>query len=117
MPAKTLAQIIPGCTYSGGVWSIPASALNAILTSPISTTVDNGAALIYAILECVYQQQQSGTLQNYMVACSVDAKQNSKSVYETSQNTFTNVSLVSYLTSFPFTTGGSNENVSNIAQI
>lgn len=117
MPAKTLSQIIPGATYSSGTWSISASALNAILTSPISTTVDNGAAFIYAILEVLYQQQQSGQLQNYMAAVSIDAKQSSKSVYETAQNTFTNVSLVSYLTSFPFTTGGSNENVSNIAQI
>jgi hypothetical protein len=114
---KSLSQIIPGCTYASGTWSIPASALNAILSSPISTSVDNGAAFLYSLLECIYVQQQNGTLQNYQAAVSCDAKNSTKSVYEISQNTFSSVSLVSYLISFPFSTGASNENVANISQI
>jgi hypothetical protein len=117
MPAKTLAQLIPGCTFSSGAWTIPASALNAYLTTPMSTSTDNGAALVYALLEALYQQTQSGILVNSAAAVSIDAKNSTKSVYETTPNTFTSVSLVSYLVSFPFTTGGSTESVGNLTQI
>jgi hypothetical protein len=117
MVARTLAQLIPGCTYSAGAWTIPASALNAYLTTAMSTTVDNGAELIYALLEVLYQQTQSGTLVNSAAAVSIDAKNSTRSVYETVPNTFTNVALVSYLVSFPFATGGSTEQPNNIYQI
>jgi hypothetical protein len=117
MPVRTIAQLIPGCSFASGTYSIPVSALNAILTSPMSTSVDSGAALIYGLLEALYQQQQSGVLSNYQAAVSIDNKTSQRSVYETAQNTFSSVSLVSYLTSFPFSTGGSNESVANLSQI
>ena len=85
MAPKPLSAIIPGCSWSSGVYTIPVSALNAILTSPMSTTVDSGAGFIYSILECLFQQQNSGVLQNYMASISIDAKNSTKSVYETSQ--------------------------------
>ena len=114
----------------------------------MQSTEPSGAALLYSLCEIIYLQQQNGTLQNYMASVSCDAKNNTKSVYETSQvsieillayiplllhlltllfhfclfyfylqNTFTSVSLVSYLMSYPFTTGGTVENVNNIANI
>ncbi len=114
---KTIASLIPGASFASGVYSIPVSSLNAILTSPMSTTIDSGASFVYAVLECLFQQQQSGVLQNYMAAVSIDAKNSTKSVYEVSQNTFQSVSLVSYLASFPFSTVSSNESVANLSQI
>ena len=114
---KTISQLIPGCTFSSGTYTIPVSALNAYLTTAMSSTVDSGAALIYALLEVLNQQTQSGVLVNSGAAVSIDAKNSTKSVYETTPNTFTSVSLVSYLTSFPFTSGGSNDSVGNLSQI
>ncbi len=94
---KTIAQLFPGCSFASGVYSIPVSALNSILTSPMSTSVDSGASLVYALLESLWQQQQSGVLQNFMAAVSIDAKNSTKSVYETSQVSTTTIVHLSTL--------------------
>ena len=117
MAPRTIEQLIPGCTWSAGVYTIPVSALNAYLTTPMTTTVDQGAELIYALLETLYQQTQSGILVNSAAAVSIDAKNSTRSVYETTPNTFTSAALISYLCSFPFSVGPSTEQGNNIYQI
>ena len=52
MPAKTIAQLIPGFSFSGGTYSIPVSSLNAYLTTAMSTTVDSGAELFRTLRSC-----------------------------------------------------------------
>ena len=117
MPAKTLAQIIPGCTYSSGAWTVPAAALNQILTTPMTTTVDNGAEFVYSLLQCLNILTQNGTLTNSSAAVSIDNVSRTRSVYECVPNTFSNVNLTSILVSFPFTGAATFEAPDSIVQI
>ena len=74
--------------------------------------------LAYALLEILYEKYQAGSLAQYQVAAEVSNKVVQSSIFEKSQNVFSNCTLVSMLTSFCFeTTAVTSESASNISSI
>lgn len=107
------STFLPGASYSAGVWTIPATALNAVLDNTI-TGKDSAELLIYSLLQCLFEKQNEGSLSQPHTAVEVSAKNSTQSVWESSTNVFSNCYLTSYLVSFNFTTAVT-ESGNNIA--
>jgi hypothetical protein len=107
-----IANLIPGCTYASGVFTIPVTALNNILLNDV-TAKDSAELLVYSLLQAIYEKQQLGSLSQPLIALEVSNKAVQSSVWESPANTFNNCTLVSYLTSFNFSSS-TLENGNNI---
>jgi hypothetical protein len=109
-----IATIIPGVTYSAGSYTIPDSALN---TNLLKGFTGNGSLerLVYALIQIIYEKNQSGSLSAYQAAVEVSNKVQQSSVWEKSQNVFTNATLVSMLVSFCVETTGTGAPVTESA--
>jgi hypothetical protein len=109
-----IATIISGITYSAGSYTIPDSALNTALLK--GYTGDGSLErLIYALIQIVYEKNQAGSLSAYQAAVEVSNKVTQSSVWEKTQNVFTNATLVSMLVSFCTATSGTGAAVSESA--
>ena len=111
-----IASVIPGASYASGTFTIPVSALNNLLSSQF-TASDSLEKLTYALLEIVHQGQIAGTVTQRNLAFEVSSKSASTSVWEKILNTFSNVHIVSYLTTFSLDVGPSLENANNITPL
>jgi hypothetical protein len=112
-----IATIIPGASYANSTYTIPVTALNSALLKPF---VANGSfeQICYSLLEILYEKYQAGSLAQYQVAAEVSNKVVQSSIFEKSQNVFSNCTLVSMLTSFCFeTTATTTESATNISSI
>jgi hypothetical protein len=112
-----IATIVPGASYASGVYTIPVTALNSAMLRSFTA---NGSfeQLAYALLEILYEKYQAGALAQYQVAAEVSNKVIQSSIFEKTQNVFSNCTLVSMLTSFCFeTTATTAESATNISSI
>jgi hypothetical protein len=114
-----IASIVAGCSYNSTTqtYTIPVSALNTAL---LKTFVPTGSfeQLLYAMAQIVKERSDAGSLAQYQCACSVDNKCVQTSVFEKTQNVFSNCTLVSMLLSFCFeTTAVATESVTNLSNI
>ncbi len=98
-----IASIIPGASYSLGTFSIPVSALTTASGLSIPSA-DRFEYLLYGLLASLKTKQDGGTVSQVTCAAEISARSVSNSVWETSLNTFSDVYLVNFLASFPFTT-------------
>jgi len=110
-----IATFLPGATYSSSTFTIPWSALNAVLATDI-TAADDSAKLLYALAQCLYEKQQAGTVLQTNLACEVANKSVTAGVWETSTNNFTTKYLVNHLLSTSFESVGA-EPGANITSI
>ena len=108
-----IATVIPGASYASGTFSIPWTALNAILSNDV-TAVDNFEKLLYALLQCVNEKQILGSVTQPTLACEVANKAVQTGQWEYPANTFSDVTLVNFLAAFNFSTS-LLENGTNIA--
>jgi hypothetical protein len=111
------ATALPGATFSANVWTIPLTALNAVLANDMTGTVDSFERLVYGLLQVVQERQAAGQLTAPTIAMSIDNKQITSSVYETTTNNFVPVQLVSFLSSFAFTNTTTIENGNSIVAL
>ena len=108
--------LLPGCSYSAGVFSIPVTALNAILANDI-TAADSGERLVYGLLQALYERQTANLLTQPTGAVEISAKSStSDGVWELTTNNFTTCTTISYLVTFPFSSS-TLENGNNISVI
>jgi hypothetical protein len=114
-----VSSIIPGAAYNSTtqVYTIPVSALNAAL---LKTFVPNGSfeQLLHSLCTILKERSDAGSLAAYQCAASIDNKSIQSSVYEKTQNVFSNCTLVSMLLSFCFeTTAVATESATNMSVI
>ena len=119
MPVKTIESFLPGATFnsSTSTFTIPVSAINAVIANPLPTGTNSAAMLYYGLLEALYEMTNNGLISNSQIALSSDNKSVQRSIYETQANTFTSCTLCSFVVSIPFQTAGSLESASGIYPI
>jgi hypothetical protein len=99
-----VSSLVPGASYSSGTFSIPYSAINAILTTPI-TSEDSVEKLLFGLLEVVYARQKDGFITQPNLSCEISARQATSSVWEETTGVFSNADILSHLVSFNFDVG------------
>lgn len=107
-----IANLVPGASYSAGVFSIPLSSL-ATSSGLTITASDSVEKLVYALLQTMSVKALAGTLTQVNCGCEVSSRSSTQSVYETSSNNFAPVTLVSFLTSVSFSAGQGAEQSAN----
>jgi hypothetical protein len=99
-----VSTLIPSTLYSSGTFSISFSAINAILTTPI-TAEDSFEKLLFGLLECVYQRQKDGFITQPNLSCEISARQAQQSVWEEADGVFSNADILSHLVTFNLDSG------------
>jgi uncharacterized protein (DUF2384 family) len=99
-----VSTLIPGASYSSGSFTIPFSAINAILTTPI-TAEDSVEKLLFGLLEVVYTRQRDGFVTQPTLSLEISNRAAQQSVWEETTGVFSNADLLSHLVSFNFDTG------------
>jgi hypothetical protein len=94
-----VSTVLPGASYASGVFSIPWTSLNAILTTPI-TPIDSFEAMLFAITEALFQRQTDGFITQPTVSCEISARSYSKGVWEESTGVFSSADLLSTLITY-----------------
>jgi hypothetical protein len=99
-----VSTVIPGASYASSTFSIPFSAINAILTTPI-TSEDSVEKLLFGLLEVVYTRQKDGFLSQPLISVEVSNRAAQQSVWEETPNLFSTADILSHLVSFNFDVG------------
>jgi uncharacterized protein (DUF2384 family) len=99
-----VSTLIPGASYASSSFTIPFSAINAILTTPI-TAEDSVEKLLFGLLEVVYARQKDGFITQPTLSCEISNRAAQQSVWEESTGVFSNADLLSHLVSFNFDVG------------
>jgi hypothetical protein len=94
-----VSTILPGSSYSSGVFTIPFSAINAILTSSI-TPLDSFEALLFGLCEALYQRQKDGFITQPTCSCEISNRAYQTSVWEEQTGVFSSADILSHLVSF-----------------
>jgi hypothetical protein len=95
-----IATAIPGCSYTGGVYTISISAINTVLGTDWDTANDSFERLLMALCMCLYTKQVAGTITQTNCGAEIAQKSISTGVWENPANTFTDVTLSSHLLCF-----------------
>jgi hypothetical protein len=101
-----VSTILPGSSYASGVFTIPWTSLNAILTTPI-TPIDSFEAMLFAITEALYQRQTDGFITQPTVSCEISNRQYNKGVWEETAGLFSSADLLSTLITYDLDTSPS----------
>jgi hypothetical protein len=101
-----ISTLIPSASYSAGSFTISFSAINAILTTPI-TSEDSFEKLLFGLLEVVYTRQKDGFLSQPLISVEVNSRSYTASIWEESPNVFSTADILSHLVSFNFDVGPS----------
>lgn len=96
-----ISALIPGASYASGTFTIPWTSVNALITNQI-VAADSAERLILALAQIIDAKQKAGTLQQYNFGAEVSSKSISTSTWETAVNTFSDVTVISYLLSWNF---------------
>jgi hypothetical protein len=99
-----ISTLCPGCTFSSSSFNISFSAINAVLTTPI-TSEDSVEKLLFGLLEVVYTRQKDGFLSQPLISVEVSNRAAQQSVWEETTGVFSNADILSHLVSFNFDTG------------
>jgi hypothetical protein len=110
-----IGTIISGCTYSGGVYSIPDSALNTNLLKGFVGGSDSLEKLHYALTQIIYEKNQAGSLSAYQAAIEVSNKVTQTSVWERTQNVFSTNTIISMLVSYCVNISGTGSIITETA--
>jgi hypothetical protein len=100
-PVKTMliSVAIPGASYSAGVFSIPWTALNTILTND-GSAVDSFERLIEALVTTIIEKTTSGAFTQPLLGVEVSSTSLGTGVWETPANTFSQHTLLSTVLTF-----------------
>jgi hypothetical protein len=99
-----IATLIPGASYSSGSFSIPFTAINAILTTPI-TSEDSVEKLLFGLLEVVFFRQKDGFITQPTLSLEISNRAAQQGLWEETPGIFSNADILSHLVSFNFDTG------------
>jgi hypothetical protein len=99
-----ISTLLPGASYSSGSFVIPFSAINAILTTPI-TSEDSFEKLLFGLLEVVYARQKDGFVTQPTLSLEISNRAAQQSVWEEITGVFSNADILSHLVSFNLDTG------------
>jgi hypothetical protein len=94
-----ISAAIPGASYASGVYTIPISALNTILTQDINS-MDSFERLVFALLQVIYEKQTAGTFAQPTCGVEISSTSLSSGTWETSTNVFADRLLSNFLVSF-----------------
>ena len=97
---------------------IPVSAINAVISGsgPIGTG-EAAERLLYGLLQVLYTKNQAGTLGQSQIGCEISTKNITRSVYESTLNSFAVVSKVNYVFSASLGANAVAEDPSNLAVV
>jgi hypothetical protein len=94
-----ISTILPGSSYSSGVFSISFSSINSILTTSI-TPLDSFETLLFGLCEALYQRQKDGFITQPTCSCEVSNRAYQSSVWEETTGVFSSADILSHLVSF-----------------
>lgn len=107
-----ISEFLPGASYSADAFTVPYSALNAVMTQPM-TAGDSAEKLLYGLLEAL----KRSAISQPDAAMEVSSKSSGQSIWETTQGVFSDVKLVSYVVCFPFTPPPPTEDGDDLATV
>jgi hypothetical protein len=99
-----ISTLIPGSSYGSSSFTIPYSAINGILTTPISAE-DSFEKLLFGLLECVYARQKDGYITQPNLSCEISARQAAQSVWEEVNGVWSSADILSHLVTFNLDSG------------
>ena len=108
-----IASLIPGASYSAGVYSLPTTAL-ATASGLTITASDSVEKLYYALLQILNVKGVAGTLTQVNAGVEASSRSSTTSVWETSANTFVSKPIVTFLATVAFDTGGTVESGNSV---
>jgi len=97
-----IATLIPGASYSSGTYTIPISALNTALTNDWTSSSDDASRLIYCLLQILEDAGTAGTVTQQNCSCEVSSSSVASSTWESTTDTYVDVTLRSKIVSFAF---------------
>lgn len=95
-----ISTAVPGCTYSAGVYTLPISALNTILTNDL-TVEDSFEKLVFGLCQVLLEKQESGAFTQTNLSCEIGNHSVTRGIWETSTNSYSTKTLQNFLVSFP----------------
>jgi hypothetical protein len=94
-----IATRIPGASYSSGSFVIPFSAMNALLTTTM-TSENSVEKLLFGLLEVIYQRQRDGFITQPTLSMEISNRASQETTWEETTGVFSNAQLLSHLVSF-----------------
>lgn len=109
-----LSTILPGASYSSGVWTIPVTAINNILTTPV-TGKDNFEVLLMSLLDVLWRRGEDGFIQQWTCSAEVNQRVIQQHEWQEIERQYDSVQLLTHQVSFNLTTA-SNVGPNDIQQ-
>jgi hypothetical protein len=99
-----VSTLIPNSSYSSGTFSISFTAINSILTTPI-TAEDSVEKLYFGLLELLFERQKTGFVTQPLLSMEISNRAAQSGVFEETTGVFSNAELLSHLITFNFDSG------------
>lgn len=100
-----LSVILPGSSYSSTTnsYTIPVSAINAILTTPV-TGKDNFEVLLMSLLDVLWQRGEDGFIQQWTCSAETNQRVVQQHEWQEIERQYDTVQLLTHQVSFNMTT-------------